>query len=134
MREIKFRAWNLAKKCWISSFYPLFNGYDVFQSRHWFEGIQGDNDEDLSFTDGEAILMQYTGLKDRLQKEIFEGDILVHDLGSRGKSDPFQVIYKGCGFTIKPNHTSQMDAVALNNLHSGFEVIGNIYENPELLK
>lgn len=68
--------------------------------------------------DGEFELMQYTGLKDRYSKEIYEGDILLlgHDRIVEVKWDT--EIAGFCPFIT----------------WEAYEIIGNIYENPELIK
>lgn len=91
--------------------------------------------------DDEAIVMQYTGLKDKNGKEIYEGDIVKHRALVRGWDEEKY----GLQHCIGPNHSRKVEFV-----HSGFEpfhwfaeafhedlewkVIGNIYENPELLE
>ena len=96
MREIKFRAWDPGRKAMTPDADPFIE------------------------EDGEAFIMQYTGLKDRNGKEIYEGDII--DLGEKNIA---QVEWVESGFVlILPYGAFQ--------LHSGGEIIGNIYENPEL--
>ena len=71
--------------------------------------------------------MQYTGLKDKNDKEIYEGDIF-----KVGNTCSF-VVYRIAGFRFN----SYMEKGLINDLYSASkigEIIGNIYENPELLK
>lgn len=80
---------------------------------------------------------QFTGLTDINGKKIFEGDIIkTKEYGKKGKNgvnfndfDIFEIVYSSGAF--KANNESR-----LFNLLSGrrYEVIGNIYDNPELLK
>ncbi|MYL44615.1 hypothetical protein GLV94_03070 [Virgibacillus halodenitrificans] len=70
---------------------------------------------------GDVILREYTGLKDKKGKEIYEGDIVDVDNTWRNKVE----FYKGC---------FMVDEDVLGAIHSFSEVIGNIYVNPELLE
>jgi len=135
-REIKFRAWDKKRSQMIdlaTSKYALSkNGDDGFVIWHWEHGVTLDeNLKDTGhrtfsyFADSlSVVLMQYTGLKDKNGKEIYEGDIM--------QSPDKTVIYKvyfSEGEYIKESE---------NVFHSLWEfmddvVIGNIYENPELL-
>lgn len=126
MRELKFRAWNVSEKCWAKEFYPLFNGYDEGRGGHWMEGVQGDNDEDLMVSNKEVVICQYTGLKDRKGKEIYEGDVIA-GMGF------IEWIPKDARFGF--NISGEMKEVEFYELTSkDISIIGNIYENPELLK
>jgi uncharacterized phage protein (TIGR01671 family) len=74
-------------------------------------------------------VMQYTGLKDRNGKEIYEGDIL-----SNGSHIDWIVKYRDAAFQVE--HVGQItnDSWHLERgMAESREVIGNIYENPELL-
>lgn len=78
-------------------------------------------------------LLQYTCLKDKNEKEIYEGDIFVHN------NQKFEVIYDGTRFIGVDSDRSGNGYVCYVDSHykdgsSSIEVIGNIYENPELLE
>ena len=126
MREIKFRAWDTGSK--IMS-YMEKNG--VFRRVYFAEDIQDWQDRALGgvlqrHNQGKTILMQYTGLKDRQGKEIYEGDIIkaLHDFGPGGW------VEKKTEVRFNLMNGYQWNYWDLDSL----KVIGNIYENPELLK
>lgn len=122
MREIKFRAWdNNTEKMHEVDELDLW-GRDSLPSRTYFKGI----DVGIPYEDIE--LMQYTGLKDKSGKEIYEGDILRSDaLGDDGEGVVSLVIFeKGCFVYGEGDGCPIKDYVYMDT------VIGNIYENPEL--
>ena len=131
MREIKFRAWvkedynnEIANNS--KGMYTGFSFENVYSGRDE-ANTDCENGKFLSEPKWEnLILMQFTGLKDKNGKEIYEGDIvkMVHG----GKI--FQIKYMGAGFMYK----NENDLEYPNHNNAGnSEVIGNIYENSELL-
>jgi uncharacterized phage protein (TIGR01671 family) len=126
-RELKFRVWNLKRK-------EMFNLYGISKDYIWKDTLDGVGCHGSPDYRGDVEVMQYTGLKDKNGKEIYEGDIL----GDRSDEDSDKIIVKyeemencgccsnhsGIGFNFNRNpYTVKED----------YEVIGNIYENPELL-
>lgn len=109
----KFRAWDIYKKQMIQA-----KGIKQYPSGDW------------SIWDGETeilpcniILMQFTGLTDRNGKEIWEGDILASSHTAN------QVVeYEHDRFILKP------DNYDLWKVCEYWEVIGSLYEHPELLR
>lgn len=82
---------------------------------------------------GEAILMQYTGLKDKNGVEIFEGDVVEYidgEFSFIGKVIKSQL---GTYVTGSDNHSFE-DFTDETTMVSDISVLGNIYENPNLLE
>ena len=114
MRTIKFRAWNVADKKWIKIMSLQYFSPD--------EPCIGDGRWSYPFSC--IHLMQYTGLKDKNGKEIYEGDIVAGVL----TPNPTRIIE-----IVEGSMTSLCPCEVKNGVRQ-IEVIGNIYENPELLK
>ena len=127
MREIKFRAWVKDRK---AVFEVVLINYVTKKVTYLLERVGHLlSIRDEKFNDIE--LMQYTGLKDMRGKEIYEGDILFESFGERY----YKVIFENGSFRAEfegdfDEYSFDLSDVVLQ----GCEVVGNIYENPELLK
>lgn len=103
-------------------------------------------DKSMYFTrdlDIDSDLMQYTGLKDKNGKEIYEGDIVEVDVNKKR----FQIMWNNFSWITRSNNVKQIEMWKdwketlyfaehihfLKKANAYFEIIGNIYENPELL-
>lgn len=83
------------------------------------------NQTDLGL-DNNCVKMQCTGLKDRKGELIYEGDIL------KDKNGIGFVVWSDCSFWLE-SPGSQARDLEYSNYYNNAEVIGNIYENPELI-
>ena len=120
-REIKFRAWIENEKNQKGSSimeYFIFNPKTKLDDYLLFHGA-------ISL---EMPIMQFTGLKDKNGKEIYEGDILEHNLW--GKT---QIIWE-MGMFRGTETKSGIDVTLADQQLKRCRVIGNIYENKDLLK
>ena len=115
MREIKFRAWDKYE----DGIHCMIDHDNLMKQVY---GKRGDN----IFNDDTHILMQYTGLKDKNGREIYEGDI-VRMYGGEYHCGMYEYDVKR---TIVLNCESLWHLGESENK----EIIGNIYENPELLE
>ncbi len=127
-REIKFRAWLKLAEEMIEvrelSFYDkglMSIDYNVCiklkdgTEHSWYEVEEADN----------FILMQYTGLKDTKGVEIYEGDIVKY------RDELYEIKWMFSGFYL---HNPKGGFIELAECDNCCEVVGNIYENPELLE
>lgn len=140
---LRFRAWDKETK--------TMNGMaEIYRNRN--------QEIELRPRDEDIILMQSTGLKDKNGKEIFEGDILKFndewaDYGNEGYVDGFfeginyveiygetacfifgktKIPESSLFYYVNEEHLMFQEVIADNKFE--FEVVGNIYENPELLE
>ena len=115
MREIKFRAWSL-----------INNPPSMIQ-------ITSGLISDLKTIKGQWYVMQFTGLKDKNGKEIYEGDILTEKWRA-------EVYFKNGSYWVNSNFWENGELFlhgfvgSRNQAKCPVEVIGNIYESPELLE
>lgn len=123
MKDNKFRAWDKTKKRWFGG------GYETQLSIHpsgypqWWSYKNGfENVSKL------VEIVFSTGIKDVNRKEIFEGDILI----SGDIKIKYTVVWLDCGLRAK--QISNSSTIGLIYWREKLEIIGNVFENPELLK
>lgn len=131
MREIKFRAWDKEN--------GMSRTFIVWEATNILKGLL------LKYqTDDVPVIMQFTGLFDKNGKEIYEGDILENNTH---RKQLIEVYWKGCvkdgenvngkewinwgGWYFRKLSNEKEMTYSVDN--DQIEIIGNIYENPELI-
>lgn len=109
------------------------NNLDRFKFRVWDGKVIQYNTYQFEFEKGE-IMMQYTGLKDKNGKLICEGDVLKDDNERRREIVFFEGAFGYKSLCCQKDIQTQDDFIHLNKDRCiQFEIIGNKFENPELL-
>ena len=135
MREIKFRAWDKEEKFMLQDIHSMYDGscnHKETEERYgWISCFD-------SFIDNDNyVVMQYTGLKNRNGTEIYEGDIIGFDDCTSTESGYWEQqctgVVEWCDETASFEVSNRLSAESYEVLDECL-VIGNIYENPELLK
>lgn len=156
MRQIKFRGKDLNTGEWIEGFpFPLYHNQEGrHKSPHWLFIPKDANISKLRCIGSIQVevepntIGQFTGLKDKNGREIYEGDIIrktettfrMTDLGAvRYCNEEAKFVlhvtdeYREYDLSFVKDFQSQ-DGYATVPCHNEYEVVGNIYDNPELLK
>ena len=140
MCEIKFRAWDKLEKAYLNEEdIAIDNLGNIFIFERY-----DNNDADLCYTrllpdpdNKRHVIEQYTGLKDKNGREIYEGDIVsVRDspVAVEDEKGVCCVAWSSilAGFILKGSDAYKFDEQSLSDLK--LIIIGNVHENPELLE
>lgn len=132
MREILFKAKQINNGEWVEGYYQ--KKYDFLGKRHLILHANGCARWECVEIDPET-LCQFTGLCDKNGKRIWENDILMAHLD---ESYPEDVTYETVEWNVAGwvgHETGSVDRQYLNKFDlEHYEVVGNIFNNPELLQ
>lgn len=127
----KFRVWDSVEKKFVEHFFITDNGLICNM-----EKPTSDSKLLIPIEKSELILMQSTGLLDKNGKEIFEGDILAFETDDEMINVNVFWDEEHALFMFESKKYKEQESLAelVENNTYPFEIIGNIYENPELLE
>jgi len=131
MRELKFRVWSVDDKQFVKSIYHAHTECYIFI--HAMFGnpvIFSQYGEEVELDETKYIIQQYTGCHDSTNKEIYEGDILAYNHGN-GINIGYVGFTSGIFFL---NYSDENNDELGYLLVSNIKIIGNIFEDPELIK
>ncbi|RRG11659.1 MAG: hypothetical protein DUD35_05490 [Lactobacillus sp.] len=126
-REIKFRAWDKDEKRMLEVYRIGFDGPIDGAQVYCYLDDRGAKGSKECFYDGDGLtLEQFTGLLDAKGQEIYEGDIVQVD----PDDPPYRVFFDEGKFQIEGNGV----VYELGEVYMDCEVIGNVFETPELVE
>ena len=129
MREILFRGRRVDTCEWVEGGYYKEPYTDNVHIVRWCSFGLGFAEYIKVFT---ATVGQYTGLKDKHGKMIFEGDIIALDLSFRMPDNIFYIRYEGGEYVVRSKKHKLFRTALVNLRANSIEVIGNIHDNREL--
>lgn len=132
MSKAKFKIWDKTRNKWLVSNCGQFL---LTQDGNVMFHMDGDNPLEPIIDQIEYEVLMYTGLKDKNGKEIYDGDIVKYT--SELENGIFEVKYSNCrfyGLWIEANFMDITTDLFYLGCSNELEVIGNIYQNPELLE
>jgi uncharacterized phage protein (TIGR01671 family) len=143
-REIKFRVWDSKNKQFVDDYnFCLYRGYPIEVLTTVGDGwctkeMATTSPGTGEFIEDNWIIQQFTGLKDKNNKEIYEGDIVRYTI----KYHDGQVEYE-CVDKVEYTSSGSFRPLPINDIveedtfystyWENYEIIGNIFETPELL-
>lgn len=129
----KFRAWDSVEKKFVEHFFITDNSLICNM-----EKPTSDRKLPIPIEKSELILMQSTGLKDKNGKEIFEGDIITNGIDRADVKNHqtlgFYTVLNGREYFFARGISFENFEENAEEFSEAVEIIGNIYENPELLE
>jgi len=126
-REIKFRVWDTHKKEWVKNLTYCIDDFST-TNKEWHK------------------VTQFTGMHDKNGKDIYEGDlVLIENTHEKFKDYPLLITFEDGSFCLRLINTNTFssaitmrDNIANSRHFEGVDpiitIIGNLHENPELLK
>jgi uncharacterized phage protein (TIGR01671 family) len=134
-REIKFRAWDFEAKEMIYPSLPFNEKYVLQLNCEYMGEFNGKTYDTIKMP-----LMQFTGLKDRNGIEIYEDDFVRIELKSHSQDEPlithevYRIVWQQDRMRFGLRDDKDLEDSWAFTPDEDFEVVGNIHENPDLLK
>ena len=128
MKKLKFRIWDKQRNCFTTSIEHKY--CTRYLSIGLLGGLEAHDEygDEIDIDENDFVIQQFTGMIDKNGKDIFEGDILKFVNGKLSK-----VVFMCGGFCVV-GFDGHLASDYLWEWTESYEVIGNIFENPELLK
>jgi uncharacterized phage protein (TIGR01671 family) len=126
MRQIKYRAFDVKDKImWEPlTLTELASGTWELQTKDQEHSLP--SDDYFEFAQADTVWMQFTGLQDQHETDIYEGDWI-----DTGNGIGF-IVWFGTGWGIESPGSEAVDSFFMSEMYD-WTVVGNIYENPDLL-